>query len=197
LVLGLVLALLNHGLSLYLDSEILTVFLVAVLLAETGGAHLEGVKKTFDSFEPDLSRAASSRVNIFGFVAILFVILFKLSAVDVLGEKIALSLLITPMFARWALVLFIYGYHDRCEERAQRIAANVRFWHLLTTTIATLGLALYLLGRKGLWIGLSLSVLALLARTLLHRRHAVLTHDNFDAVVELSEAFCLVLLASL
>jgi len=194
---GLLLALLNYGLSLYLDSEILTVFLVAVLLAATGGVHLEGVKKTFDALSPILPRAAEPHDNIFGFVAIFFVISFKFSAVDVLGDKINLSLLLMPVFARWALVIFIYGYHDRCDETPRRIAANVRFWHLLVTTVATLGLAIYLLGRKALWIGLSLSVLVLLARSLLHRRHAVLTHDNFGAVIELSEAASLVLLASL
>ena len=197
LLLGLLLALINYGLSLYLDSEILTVLLVAVLLIASGGAHLEGVKKTFDALTLALAHARGSQEKIVGFVAILFVISFKLSAVDVLDDKVTLSLLLMPAFARWALVIFIYGYHDRCDQTSRRIAANVRFWHLLTTTVTTLGLAIYLLGRKALWIGLSLSVLVLLARSLLHRRHAVLTHDNFGAVIELSETLSLVLLASL
>jgi adenosylcobinamide-GDP ribazoletransferase len=197
LLLGLLLALLNYGLSLYLDSEILTVFLIAVLLLATGGVHLEGVKKTFDALTSGLPHGTASRENIFGLVAILFVISFKFSAVDVLGDKTTLSLLLMPVFARWALVIFIYGYHDRCDQTSRRIAGKVRFWHLLLTTFATLGLAIYLLGRKALWIGLSLSVLVLLARSLLHRRHAVLTHDNFGAVIELSETLSLVLLASL
>ena len=197
LLLGLLLALLNYGLGLYLESQLLSIFLIAFLLIATGAVHCEGVKKTFDAFGPDPTGAANSRENIVGFVAILLVVLFKIRSVDVLDDKIALSLLLTPALARWALVTFIYGYHDRCDEIARRIAENVRFWHLLVTTSATLGLAVYLLGRKGLWIGLSLSVLALLARSLLHRRHAVLTHDNFGAVIELSEMLTLTLLASL
>jgi hypothetical protein len=67
----------------------------------------------------------------------------------------------------------------------------------VVTTAAILGLAFYFLGRKGLWIGLSLSVLALLTRSLLHRRHAVLTQENFGAMVEISEALSFILLASL
>ncbi|HXV47582.1 MAG TPA: adenosylcobinamide-GDP ribazoletransferase [Candidatus Binatia bacterium] len=197
LLLGLLLALLNYGLGLYLDAEILTIFLVAVLLAASGGAHLDGVKKTFAGFAPDPGRTIHSNDQFFGYIAVLFVILFKISSVNVLGEKIALSLLLTPVFARWALVLCIYGYHDRCEETARRIAENVRFWHVLLTTVATLGVAVYLLGRKGLWIGLSVSVLALFARSLLHRRHAALTQDNFGAVIELGETLSLLLLASL
>jgi adenosylcobinamide-GDP ribazoletransferase len=194
LLLGLLLALLNYGLGLYLDADILTIFLVAVLLAASGGAHLDGVKKTF---APHPGRPIHSNDQFFGYIAVLFVILFKISSVNVLGEKIALSLLLTPVFARWALVLCIYGYHDRCEETARRIAENVRFWHVLLTTVATLGVAVYLLGRKGLWIGLSVSVLALLARSWLHRRHATLTQDNFGAVIELGETLSLILLASL
>lgn len=196
-LLGLLLALLNYGLGLYLDSEILTIFLVSVLLVASGGTHLDGVKKTFAGFGPDPGGAIPPNDQFFGYIAVLFVILFKISAVNVLGEKIALSLLLTPVFARWALVLCIYGYHDRCEETARRIAENVRFWHVLLATVATLGVAVYLLGRKGLWIGLSVSVLALLARGWLHRRHAVLTQDNFGAVIELGETLSLLLLASL
>jgi cobalamin synthase len=123
--------------------------------------------------------------------------LFKIGATNAIDERIALSLFLTPIAARWALVLFIYGYHDRCEETPKRIAESVKFWHLLTATAATLGLAVYLLGRKGLWLGLSLSVFAFLIRSLLHRGDTILTHDNFGAVIEFSEALSLILLASL
>jgi hypothetical protein len=58
-------------------------------------------------------------------------------------------------------------------------------------------LATYLLGREALWIGLALSLLALLSRALLHRRHAILTQNNFGAVTDLGEALTLVLMAVL
>jgi adenosylcobinamide-GDP ribazoletransferase len=196
-LLGLLLALLNYGLGLYLDSEILTILLVVVLLVATGGVHLYGVNKTFAALYPNFSRTVNSQENFLGFIAVLFVLLFKISSINVLGEKIALSLLLTPVFGRWALVIFIYGYQDHCEDYARRIAENVRFWHVLVTTVATLGVVVYLLGRKGLWIGLGLSVFALLVRSFLHRRHAVLTHSNFGAIIELSETLSLLLLASL
>jgi adenosylcobinamide-GDP ribazoletransferase len=197
LFLGLVLALLNYGLGLYLESRLLSIFLIGFLVIATGAVHYDGVRKTFDALLLDRLGGSATRENTFGTIAVLLLILCKIRAVDILDDKIAWSLLLTPAFARWTLVIFICGYHDRCEETARRIAENVRFWHLLVTTTAILGLAFSLLGRKGLWIGLSLSVLALLARSLLHRRHAVLTHDNFGAVIELSEMLSLVLLASL
>jgi len=194
---GLVLALLNYGLGLYLEAQLLSVFLIGFLIFITGAGHCDGVKKTFDALLSHRIGVANAHENTFGSMAVLLLILCKIRAVDVLDDKTTLSLLLTPAFARWTLLIFVCGYHDRCEETARRIAENLRFWHLLVTTIAILGLAVYLLGRKGLWIGLSLSVLALLARSLLHRRHAVLTHDNFGAMIELSEMLTLILLASL
>ena len=197
LFLGLLLALLNYGLGPYLESQLLSIFLIGFLVIATGAVHCDGVKKTFDALLSNRIEEANARENTFGSMAVLLLILCKIRAVDVLDDKIALSLLLTPAFARWTLVIFICGYHDRCEETARRIAENLRLWHLLVTTIAILALAVYLLGRKGLWIGLSLSLLALLARSLLHRRHAVLTHDNFGAMIEMSETLTLILLVSL
>lgn len=195
LVLGLLLVFLNYGLGLYLASEILNIVLIAFLLIATGATHLESTKSTFDAMAPKTAHATNS--HILGFIAIIFVILFKTSAIDVMDERLAVSLLLTPVAARWALVIFVYGYHDRCEETPRVIAEKVKFWHLLAATLFTLGLAVYLLGRKGLWLGLALSVFALLSRSLLHRRHAILTHDNFGAVIEWSEVLSLILLASL
>ena len=195
LVLGLLLATTNYLLAVYLDPEILSIALITTLIIATGGIHLEGLKHTCDS---TAATTAVPRGNeTLGFVAIVLVILFKIGAADSMDEKLAVSLLLTPVFARWALVIFIYGAHDRCEEIPRRITENVKLWHLVVTTAATLGLAVYFLGRRGLWIGLSLSLFTLLTRTLLHRRQAVLTHDNFGAVIELGEAFSLILLASL
>ena len=197
LVIGAMLASIHFLLVVQLDSKILSILLIMLLLIATGANHLEGTKKTFDAIRPSTLQASPGANEFFGVVAIVIVILFKVHAVDVLDEKLFASILLAPALARWALIVFVYGYHDRCETTPRLIAENVKFWHLFVTTVATLSLATYLLGRKGLWIGLSLSVFALLTRTLLHRRHAVLTHDNFGAVIELSEALSLVLLATL
>ena len=197
LFLGLLLALLNHGLGLYLEPQLLSIFLIGFLVLATGAAHCDGVKKTFDALLMERPGGANASENTFGFIAVLLLILCKIRAVYIIDDQIALSLLLAPAFARWTLVIFICGYHDRCEETARRIAENLRFWHLLVTTIAILGLAASLVGRKGLWIGLCLSILALLTRSLLHRRHAVLTHDNFGAMIEMSETLTLILLVSL
>ena len=132
-----------------------------------------------------------------GILAMLFVILFKIKSIDILEEKLTLALLLTPAMARWAMLVFIYGSHRHSEGDASIIAANVRLWHVILASIATLAPATYLLGHTALWIGLSLSILALVSRALLLKRTGALTRDNFGAVVEGSEALSLILLASL
>jgi len=197
LVLGLLLAISNYALVPYLHPEILSVVLITVLIGATGGIHLEGLKHTFDGITLKTPAEQSHANASLGFVAIVLVIFFKVAAADSMDEKLTLSLLLTPVLARWSLVIFIYGYHDRCEEAPRLIAENVKFWHLILATIGTLTLTIYFLGRKGLWVGFLLSLFTLMTRALLHRRHAVLRHENFGAIVELGEVISLILLASL
>jgi adenosylcobinamide-GDP ribazoletransferase len=194
-VIGVSLVLLTRALQNYLDAEILSTTIVAFLVLVTGGVHL---KKTFDA--PALKQPAagsSSSSSAIGFLAIVFVILFKIRSLDILEERLTVALLLIPVMARWAMLVFIYGSHRHSEGEAGIIAANVRFWHFVFATIATLAPATYFLGRTGLWIGLSLSILALFCRALFHKRTGALTTDNLGAVVEVSEALSLVLLATL
>ena len=197
LILGLFLALLNYLLAPYLPPEILSMVLITSLLVSTGGTHLEGVKYTFEDAPTKSPLTETHQNNIRGFIAIVMVILFKAAAIDSMDEKLALSLLLAPVLARWGLLIFAYGYHHRCEDTSKVIAEQVRFWHLAIATLGTLALTVYYLGRRGLWIALSLSLFALLARNLLYRLRANLTHHNFGAIIELGETLCLVLLASL
>ena len=191
LLLGLVLALMNGTLESYLESEILGVALISMLIVMTGAIHLEGMQRTFDALPID-----GKPVRVYGFLALLVIVLFKIRAAEVAGETRHLSVLLTPVFARWSLVIFLYG-SAAADASARAIAENVRAWHLLVTTTATLTFAAFLVGRTGLWIGLYLSLFTLLTRTYLHRRHGGVRCDNFGALIELSETLSLILFASL
>ena len=68
---------------------------------------------------------------------------------------------------------------------------------MLVGTAATLGVATYFLGRKGLWIAVIVSISALLLHELFVRRRHVLAHSDLGATVEISEALGLLLLTSL
>jgi adenosylcobinamide-GDP ribazoletransferase len=196
LLLGLLLALSNYILAPHLDPQIVTAVVIALWLVATGGRHLHGLKETFDELG---TRSEGNRPTneTIGFAAIVLVFLLKSAAVNSMDELLGLSLLLSPLLARWALVIFLYGYNTRFVEIVRLVSERVKFWPLFTSTAATLALAVYFLGRKGLWIALILSLFTLLMRGLLYRRHAVLSQANLGVTVELTEALSLVLLASL
>ena len=196
--LGLVLVLLNRFLDPRLESEILSSLLIAFLALLTGAIHYQGLQNTFDALSVKKARREEiGGSHAFGVLAIVFVVLLKVRAVEVTGETRSLGLLLTPLFARWSLVIFLYGAASIAEGTARILADNVKAWHLALTTVVTLALAAFLVGRTALWIGLCLSLFALLSRSYLRRRNDCIDSDNFGAVVELSETLSFVLFASL
>jgi len=196
LAIGVSLAMLNRVLEPYLESEILAVVLVTFLVFMTRAAHLSGTQKTFDRATYS-TRVADRSVGIYGLLAILLIILFKIRSIEVIGEMRGLSLVLTPIFARWSLVIFLYRSTSATDDSARRVAENVRAWHLLVATAITLGMAIFLVGTTALWIGLCVSLFALLSRAYLHWRSVDLLCHHFDALVELSETLSFALFASL
>ena len=197
LAIGVILAAINYALALQIDSQILSVLVIALLIVATGAIPLAGTKMTFDSMQQPTPAACDGGSEVFGLAAILIVTFLKIHAIDIMDDKVAANIFVAPALARWALVVLLYGYHDRCDETMRLIAEHTKLWHVGATTLCTLALATYLLGREALWIGLALSLLALLSRTLLHRRHAILTLHNLGAVTDVGEALALVLMAIL
>lgn len=198
LLLGMILVLVNRGLEPYVASEILAVLLLTTLIIATGGNHLVGLQKTLRAWgKRSLAASSDERGALYGIVAVLVVILFKTHAIEVVGESRGLSVLLTPLLARWSLLLFLFGSTPLADDAGARIAESVRSWHLIAATVATLGLAVFVASTHALWVALSLSVLALLARGYLHRREGGVSVANCGALIEVSEAVSLTFFASL
>ena len=198
IVFGLVLVFLNRLLDPYLESEILATLLIAILALLTRASHFNGLRNTFDRSSEKVLLAERQRSNgAFGVLAIVFVVLLKVQALIVTGETRSLGLLLTPMFARWSLIIFLYGSESIAEGSARILAVNVRAWHLVLTTIVVLSFAVFLTGRTALWIGLCVSLFALLGRSYLRWHNGYISDDNVGAMVELSETLTFVLLVSL
>jgi adenosylcobinamide-GDP ribazoletransferase len=198
-ILGSLLVLLNRLLDPYLESEIIGVTLVATQALMTGGIHFVGLQRTFDAFpaKQNFYIGEKAQARAFGVLAILITVLLKVSSLEVTGETRSRGLLLAPVFARWALVIFLYGSASIAEGTARIIAVSVRAWHLVLMTVVTLALAGFLVARTALWMGLCLSLFALLSRDYLRRRNGRIDTDNFGAVVELAETLSFLLFASL
>lgn len=193
-LLGLVLVFLNRVLEPLVESEIDAAVLILALIIMTAAIHLEGTQKTFDWL---MAPKAGAGITIYGIVAVILVVTLKIRSLEVMGETRNINLLLAPVLARWALVVFLYGPAWSTDQSAWRLAERVTAWHLIFSSAATLAFAGYLTGRAGLWCGLCVSVLALLARRCFQRREHGVHHANLGAVVEISETLSLILLASL
>lgn len=189
-LMGLLLAMANYLLQPHVDAKILGLLIVTLWIVATGAGHLKQLQESFSSSRHDRAYA------IWGLIAVVLIILFKAAAAESMDEMATVSLFLAPVLARWALLIFLYGYEQSCEEAIRPLAKRIGLFPVLTTSAATLGLVFYFLSRKGLWIALALSVSVLLLRELFSRRGAI-TRDNLGAAIEISEALSLVLLASL
>jgi adenosylcobinamide-GDP ribazoletransferase len=193
LLLGSLLVGFDRLLEPYLGSEILSVVLVAVLALVTGAIHFEGLKRTFDG----LSGVPAETPTAVGLLAILFIVALKIRSVEITGETRSFALLLSPMIARWSLVVFLYGAAVIADSSTRSIAENINARHIVITTLLTLGLAAFLIGRTALWIGLSLSVFVLLSRSFLLRRSRAIRHDHSGALIELSETLTFIIFSTL
>jgi adenosylcobinamide-GDP ribazoletransferase len=194
LLLGLILALTNLSLAPYVAPEILSMIVISALAIMTGANHLAELKNIFTS---SVTTTKSDHAATVGLVAIVLVLLFKDTAIDSIDEKLPFTLLLAPALARWAILIFVYGYQHGCDEWLGLAADRVRFWHLVVATVGTLSVLAYGFGRRGLWAALALSLFVLSARTLLYRLRGRLTLYDVGAMIEIGETLSLILLASL
>jgi adenosylcobinamide-GDP ribazoletransferase len=198
LLLGFVLVVVNRAIESYLASEVLAVVLLTILIIATGGWHLVGLQKTFSASRRENSAANSAeRWALYGVLAVLLVLLFKSHSIEVIGESRTLSVLLTPLLARWSVVLFLFGSTPLAVDAGARIVESVRSWHVIAASVATLGFALFIGSTQALWVALSLSLLALFARSYVHHRQGGVSLAHCGALIEVGEALSLTLFASL
>jgi adenosylcobinamide-GDP ribazoletransferase len=195
---GFVLMVINRLISPYLPTEILAVVLLVMLISATAGHHLAGAHETFGNL-PKRNPGVNSveRRQVYGLLAVLLIILFKIHSLEVIGESRAFSLLLTPLLARWSLLLFLFGSGSVVDNGSPPIGNGIRAWHLVAATVMSLGLALFTAGAQALWVALTLSLFALLARGYLIRRAEGISLANCGALIEVAEALGFTLFASL
>ncbi|MEM1297070.1 MAG: adenosylcobinamide-GDP ribazoletransferase [Verrucomicrobiota bacterium] len=92
---------------LFIDPVHIVVVLI-VSASLTGGLHLDGLADTFDglcswrSSEEKLKIMKDSRVGVMGVLALVFVLLMKLTCLIALGDHWWLGALLAPVWGRWA-----------------------------------------------------------------------------------------------
>jgi adenosylcobinamide-GDP ribazoletransferase len=200
-LLGAILSLVNWLLAPYVPAEFLSALLVTLLVLLTRGLHLDGLADTFDGLgaggdrEHVLMIMDDSRTGVFGVLAIVLIIAFKLRAIAFLNDGRWQALLSAPVLGRWAMVVLGYKSQPAREGLGKIIVQHMRGRDLLIATIVCLTLVLLFLGRPGVGIVMVIFIFSLGCKGYLHHRIGGVTGDTFGAVGELSETSALVLLA--
>lgn len=193
-VLGSTLVLLESILDPYVASEMLSIVAIGGLALLTGARHFTDLEQTLASFD---RRRWNEQSPVIAALVVFFIVLTKIRALEVTGNGRLMALLLSPVFARWAAVVSLYGAAPVAEPATRRLADQIGPWQLSVATLFTMVLGGVLLGRLALWLGLFVSLLALLVRSWLIKRGRPIQREHAGALIEIAELFSFVFFATL
>jgi adenosylcobinamide-GDP ribazoletransferase len=201
LILGLILVLVNFLLLPFASAGLLSVILITLLAFMTRGLHLDGVGDTFDGLgaggdrDRVLSIMDDSHTGVFGLIAIVLVLFFKIHALESIDVDRWRALLVAPILGRWAMVLLAYRSKAAKAGLGSNLIEHLQTKHFLLATLVTLLLVAAIWRRNGIVMMAWVAVFTIASKNYFYRRIGGVTGDIFGAVGELSEASVMVLLA--
>ena len=201
LMLGLILVLVNFLLLPFASAGLLSVILVALLAFMTRGLHLDGVGDTFDGLgaggdrDRVLTIMDDSHTGVFGVIAIVLVLFFKIHALESLDVDRWRALLVAPILGRWAMVLLAYRSKAAKAGLGSNLIDHLQTKHFVLATLLTLLLVAAIFRGNGIFMMAWVAVFTMASKNYFHRRLGGVTGDTFGAVGELSETSVMVLLA--
>jgi adenosylcobinamide-GDP ribazoletransferase len=201
LILGLILVLVNFLLLPFASAGLLSVILITLLAFMTRGLHLDGVGDTFDGLgaggdrDRVLSIMDDSHTGVFGLIAIVLVLFFKIHAIESIDVDRWRALLVAPILGRWAMVLLAYRSQAAKPGLGSNLIEHLQTKHFLLATLVTLLLVAAIWRRNGIVMMAWVTVFTIASKNYFYRRIGGVTGDTFGAVGELSETSVMVLLA--
>jgi adenosylcobinamide-GDP ribazoletransferase len=205
LFIGLALVAAQAGLSPRLPAPVLAALLLALLVAITGGLHLDGLADTCDGFfapgagrERRLEIMRDSRVGSHGVTAVAIVLLLQYGALSSLPQPAWIpALLLMTVLSRWAVafVLLVFPYGRR-EGMGSAFHGGPVYRSLVGSTLFTLGVSALVAGVLGCLLMLVVAPAAWAAGRVLLARLPGLTGDSYGAVNEVVQALVLVLVVA-
>ena len=193
LVIGLILAGLNWGLSFILPAAVVNVLLVAALAVLSGGLHLDGLTDALDGLagqtpEQRLAIMKDSRIGGFGAIGLALFLLVEYVTLNHIPDSVNLPVLVVaPVISRWAMVnsIFVYPY-ARPEGLGKAFKDAVTPRHFIFATLVTLIVAVALFRWAGLVVMAGVWLAANLTALHFKNRLKGLTGDIYGAINEIS-----------
>jgi len=203
LVIGLLLALGYHLLSFLLPKAIVLWLTIGFLVFLTRGLHLDGFADTIDglasggSREKILEVMRDSRIGAFGVISLILLIGSKYLALDQISNPtLHYSLILMAVMGRNAMVLVCYrSPYARSEGGlAKPFTENLGYREMALSLVSAFGIALLLMGLKGILVFLGICLFSLGYRFFFIKKLGGVTGDILGAANELTELLCLILL---
>ena len=177
-------------------------FFITIFVWEfiTGGIHIDGFADTLDGLmsrkerEGILEVMRDSRIGTFGALAIFFILGIKYLALKNSGN-ISVSLLLSPVIARFLITLSIYLFpYARKEGKGSIFTGALAKENLVFGFIITLALVIVIGRLHGLIVLFSSLFFGYLFSLYLNWRIGGLTGDNYGAICEFTEVIVLLTL---
>lgn len=190
---------LDAALRLLWPSAVTSAITLVVLIALTGGLHLDGLMDSCDGLfgRSDPSRRMDimrdSRVGGFGVLGAISTLLLKYAALAAVADPWRLvALALAPMLGRWAMVLAIWGFPCARPEGLGRAFKETTSWRsALVASLIAATVAVGLLRLNGVGLLVVAGAATWLVAKFVCTRIPGLTGDIYGAVNEVVEVVCL------
>jgi adenosylcobinamide-GDP ribazoletransferase len=201
-LLGAILMLVDLLLKPFVPAALLSVALVALLALLSRGFHLDGLADTFDGIGASGERERVLKImddphaGVFGLLAVVLILLFKVRALELMDAERGRALLIAPLLGRWTMVLLAYRAMAAKEGLGSALIGRMTGRNFWFATVITFALVVSVSRMAGTAIMISITLFTTACRSHFHRRLGGVTGDTFGAVGEIAETSALVIFAS-
>jgi adenosylcobinamide-GDP ribazoletransferase len=203
LVIGLLLALGYYLLSFLFSKSLVLWLTIGLLALLTRGLHLDGFADTMDGLgsggprEKILEVMRDSRIGAFGVISLILLIGAKYFTLDQIPiPSIPYTLILMTVMGRNTMVLVCYrSPYARSEGGlAKPFTENLGYREMALSLVSAFGIALLLMGLKGILVFLGICLFSLGYRFFFIKKLGGVTGDILGAANELAELLCPILL---
>ncbi len=177
----------------------LSVILVISLIIFTAGLHLDGLSDTADAFLSGRNREGKLKImrdphaGIMGILAVLSIILLKISLLMSFGLIKPIVLFLMCVLSRYSLVLAIFLFpYARQEGKAMVFFEGINGKIFLAAAVIALSLVIFAWSVKGLLVFLLVCASTYIIARFIAKRIGGMTGDTLGAILEINEALILV-----
>jgi len=203
LVIGLLSASGYYLLTLLFPKSLVLWLTIGLLAYLTRGLHLDGFADTMDGVasggtkEKILEVMRDSRIGAFGVVGLILLIGAKYYALDQISNpSLPYSLILMAVMGRNSMVLVCYrsAYARPNEGLGRPFTENLGSREMVLSLVSASGIALLLMGLKGILVFLGICLFSLGYRFFFKKKLGGVTGDILGAANELAELLCLIFL---